>query len=70
MVTVYRKTDKAIIEIETRTHRLAQRLRMALILVDGRKSHEALRPLIPDDADVVLQTLLETGYIEVVPLPP
>ena len=44
--TVYRKTAKGMAEIETRVHRLAPRLRGALILVDGRKTDDELATLI------------------------
>jgi hypothetical protein len=64
METIYRKTDRAIIEIETKAFRLARRLRTALILVDGHTSVDRLQKLIPEDADIALQILLETGYIE------
>ena len=64
MGTIYRKTDRAIIEIRTKVFRLARPLRTALILVDGRTSVDRLQQLIPGDADMALQILLETGYIE------
>ena len=66
MATIYRKTDRGIIEIETKAFRLARRLRTALILVDGHKSVDRLQQLIPEDADITLQILLDTGYIEAV----
>jgi len=64
--TIYRKTDKGHAEIETRAHRLAPRLRSALILVDGHKSDDALRKLILQQPDETLQALLEQGFIEAV----
>lgn len=69
MATTYRKTAKGQAEIETRVNRLAQRLRMALIMVDGRRSDEELARLIPAEAIEVLSILLEAGYIEAVPMP-
>jgi len=66
MSTVYRKSAKGQQEIETRAHRLAPRMRTALILVDGRRSDAELRTLIPSDADAALLGLLEGGYIELV----
>ena len=47
MAFVYRKTPKGLVEIETRAHRLAPRLRGALILVDGRKSDDELATVDP-----------------------
>jgi hypothetical protein len=66
MGTIYRKTDKGQIEIETRALRLAPRLRTALILIDGRRSDNELRSLVPGDATQAFHTLLEDGFIEVV----
>lgn len=65
MVTVYRKSAKGQLEIETRVNRLLPRLRMALILVDGRRSDGELRALIHVDPDATLLALLEGGFIEV-----
>lgn len=65
MAFVYRKTPKGLVEIETRVHRLAPRLRGALILVDGRKSDSELATLILADPQTVLANLLTDGYIEV-----
>lgn len=66
MGTIYRKTDKGQVEIETRALRLAPRLRTALILIDGRRTDNELRPLVPGDAPQAFQTLLQDGFIEVV----
>lgn len=66
MGTIYRKTEKGQVEIETRALRLAPRLRTALILVDGRRSDNELRPLVPGDVAQTFQTLLQDGFIEVV----
>lgn len=74
MTSVYRKTEKGLAEIETRTYRLPPRLRTALIMVDGHRTDEDLKKLIALDADVVLATLLDQGFIEVLatlaPKPP
>ncbi len=67
MPTVYRKTDKGQQEIVTRAHRLAPRLRSALILVDGRRSDGELGQLIRPPADEVLAALLAEGFIEALP---
>jgi hypothetical protein len=66
MTTVYRKSAKGQLEIETRANRLGPRLRTALILVDGRRSDAELRALIQLEADATLIGLLEGGYIEIV----
>jgi hypothetical protein len=66
MTTVYRKSAKGQLEIETRANRLGPRLRTALILVDGRRSDADLRALIQLEADATLVGLLEGGYIEIV----
>jgi len=66
MATIYRKTAKGHSEIETRSHRLPPRLRSALILVDGRRSDDDLRKLIPQQADESLQLLGEQGFIEII----
>jgi hypothetical protein len=69
MTTVYRKSSKGQQEIETRANRLTPRLRMALILVDGRRSDADLRALLQLDAEETLRGLLEGGYIEFVESP-
>ena len=66
MGTIYRKTDKGQIEIETRALRLAPRMRTALILVDGRHTDNELGPLMPGDPALALHSLLQDGFIEVV----
>jgi hypothetical protein len=64
MATTYRKSSKGAAEIETRAHRLAPRLRGALIVVDGRRSATELYKLIPQQAEETLAALLEQGFIE------
>lgn len=66
MAVVYRKSPKGLAEIETRAHRLAPRLRGALILVDGRKTDAELATLILAEPQAVLASLLADGFIEVV----
>jgi hypothetical protein len=63
MPTVYRKTAKGQAEIATRTHRLAPRLRQALILVDGRRTDEELQRMLPQ-GDEVMRSLIDDGFIE------
>ncbi|MEO7245192.1 MAG: hypothetical protein ABIX12_08605 [Rubrivivax sp.] len=67
MAIVLRKTAKGLSEIETRTHRLAPRLRSALIVIDGRRDTLALARLILQDAEATLRALLDQGFIEIVP---
>jgi hypothetical protein len=66
-MTAYRKTAKGLSEIETRAHRLAPRLRSALIIVDGRRTAAELRPLILQQPEETLRWLLDEGFIEPVP---
>jgi len=66
MATIYRKTAKGHSEIETRAHRLSPRLRSALILIDGRRSDDEVRQLIPQQADETLQLLVEQAFIEII----
>ncbi len=65
MPTIYRKSAKGLAEIETRAHRLSPRLRGVLILVDGKRSDDELRPLVAQQADEALATLLAQGFIDV-----
>lgn len=62
MATIYRKTDKGRVEIETRVHRLPPRLRTALIMVDGQRSDADLAKLVPQSDDA-LDALSEQGFI-------
>jgi len=66
MATIYRKTAKGHSEIETRAHRLSPRLRSALILIDGRRSDDEVRQLIPQQAEETLQLLVEQAFIEII----
>jgi hypothetical protein len=66
MGTVYRKTIKGSSEIDTRAHRLAPRMRSALILVDGRRPDDDLRRMIGPQCDEALQALLRDAFIETV----
>jgi hypothetical protein len=70
MASVYRKTEKGLAEIETRAHRLAPRLRSALIMVDGKRNDDELRKLILSDPDGALKSLLDEGYVEVISITP
>jgi hypothetical protein len=66
MATLYRKTAKGQAEIETRAALLPPRLRGALILVDGRRSDDDMRRLIPVEPEATLRALAEQGFIEAV----
>ena len=59
----YRKTDLGIVEVATRAHRLVPRLRQALIVVDGRKTEDELRPLLGAAAEETLRLLMDQGFI-------
>jgi hypothetical protein len=62
---LYRKTDKGQSEMATRANRLPQRLRAALILVDGKRTDDELHSIIPSEPESTLRWLTESGYIEV-----
>jgi hypothetical protein len=66
MATIYRKTAKGHSEIETRAHRLSPRMRSVLIMVDGRRSDDDVRQLIPQHGDETLRLLDEQGFIEII----
>lgn len=63
MARVFGKTSKGQAEIDTRVHRLVPRLRTLLIMVDGKKTDEALRAMLPQ-TDEGLTTLLEQGFVQ------
>lgn len=64
MARVYGKTSKGQEEIDTRAHRLPPRLRSLLIMVDGKKTDEALQAMLPQAAEG-LAALLEQGFVQV-----
>jgi hypothetical protein len=66
MATIYRKSARGLAEIETRAARLPPRLRGALILVDGRRSDDEIRRLIPVEPEATLQALAAQGFIEAI----
>lgn len=68
MSAVYVKTAKGQEEISARTYRLAQKLRLMLILVDGRLSVAAHREKAGSLGDVIayLEELERDGFIEAV----
>ncbi len=63
---VYRKTQKGLIEIETRAARLPPRLRSALIIIDGKRNDLELAALMVQGAES-LATLAQQGFIEALP---
>ena len=65
MAITYRKSLKGVAELETRVHRLAPRLRAALIMIDGNKTDADLAGLIPAEPQAALASLLADGFIEV-----
>ena len=63
MAIRYQKTAKGQAELETRANRLVPRLRQALVMVDGRKTDDDLRPLLGPVTDETLLMLAGQGYI-------
>lgn len=64
-ITVYRKTDKGIAEIDRRAHGLALKLRRALILIDGNKDIAELSVLMrPGEAEETVGQLAAEGFVE------
>ncbi len=65
---VYRKSDKGAEAIATRGHGVGGKLRMLLILVDGKKNAEELTRLAAGmgESAQLLQTLEDQGLIEAV----
>lgn len=64
MDNVYRKTERGLAEIATRQHKLAPRLRSALVVVDGKRSDLELASMIAGRPQETLQALLDAGFIE------
>lgn len=65
---IYRKSDKGTQAIGSRTHGVAGKLRMLLILVDGSKNVEELKRLADqatiEEPEQLLEQLLADGLIE------
>lgn len=74
MGVVFAKTPKGHDEIATKSGGLSPRVRRLLIFVDGKRSVEELRSMLPaDDLQHTLGMLEEEGYIEfhdIVGIPP
>jgi hypothetical protein len=65
MGVVFAKTPKGHDEIATKAGGLSPRVRRLLIFVDGKRSVEELRSMLPaDDLQHTLGMLEEEGYIE------
>lgn len=64
MDTVYRKTERGVLEMATREQRLAPRLRSALILIDGKRLLRELQALLGPCHEDALRALEELGLIE------
>lgn len=65
MGVVFAKTPKGHDEIATKSGGLSPRVRRLLIFVDGKRSVEELRSMLPaDDLQHTLGMLEEEGYIE------
>lgn len=63
---VFHKTAKGVEEMEKRCHGLSPKVRRVLIMVDGKRSVDALRDMaLSDDLSHVLGALEEDGFIEV-----
>jgi hypothetical protein len=64
MDDIYRKTERGLVEMNTRELRLAPRLRSALIMIDGKKMSRQLQGVLGPDCAEMLQVLEELGLIE------
>lgn len=63
---LFHKTAKGIEEMEKRNHGLGPKVRRILIMIDGKRSVDALREMIPaDDLMHTIGMLEEDGFIEV-----
>jgi hypothetical protein len=65
----YRKTDKGQAEIESTARQLPQRLRMVLVLIDGKRSDADLQQMLVAATPQALQSLLDDGFIVPTPAP-
>ncbi len=65
----FKKTAKGQAEIEGGVRELPQRLRMVLLLVDGKRSAVELRQMMANATPDALRSLLDEGYIAPTPAP-
>lgn len=62
--SVYVKTPKGIAEMNDRGQGLSPRERRVLIMADGKRNAEEIAAMFPnDDANMLLASLLEKGFI-------
>ena len=66
----FKKTEKGQAEIESAARQLPQRLRMVLVLVDGKRSATDLQQMLAAATPEALRSLLDDGYIAATPAPP
>ncbi|TXG87510.1 MAG: hypothetical protein E6R10_07840 [Rhodocyclaceae bacterium] len=63
---VFHKTAKGVEEMEKRCHGLTPKIRRVLIMIDGKRSVDALREMaLADDLTHTIGALEEEGFIEV-----
>ncbi|MDP1691644.1 MAG: hypothetical protein Q8L49_06790 [Burkholderiaceae bacterium] len=65
----FKKTDKGQAEIDGSQRQIPQRLRMVLLLVDGRRSAAELQQMLANATPEALRWLLDEGYIASTPAP-
>lgn len=65
----FKKTEKGQAEIESTARQLPQRLRMVLVLVDGKRSAADLQQMLAAATPEALRSLLDEGYIAATPAP-
>lgn len=65
-IAIYSKTDKGREEVAHRSHGLSQRLRKALIMVDGKTCFGDLRPALAllGDPKAIVWELSAMGFVE------
>lgn len=66
---VYRKTERGVAEVKSRSGALSARSRTALILVNGVDKIAVLRAKIGPDADALIDALAAQGHVEPVAPP-
>lgn len=66
MATIYRKTTKGQQEVETRALKLAPKFRSMLIMVDGKRSDDELRRMLPPAEVDLIEALSVGGFIEAI----
>lgn len=65
---IYRRTPKGAAEIQDRGHGLEQRLRRALLMIDGMRDVTELSVIMrPGEIESALDRLIDGGFVELVP---